>query len=101
MKRSIFLIFGGVAALNAHGATTIMNNKLYVDDQAWFVDGMVYQPEHRGWYTANSQDDIKAGEGGAWLCSGAHIDNQNSWTSPCYDDDLTGLLPEGGDGKNL
>jgi hypothetical protein len=101
MKRSLVLIFAGVAALNAHGATTIMNNKLYVDGQAWFVDGMVYQPEPRGWYTTNSQYDIKAGEGGAWLCTGAHVDNQNSWTSPCYDDDLTGLLPEGGDGKNL
>ncbi|HKT97290.1 MAG TPA: hypothetical protein VJS30_12240 [Paraburkholderia sp.] len=95
-----------LAATNAHAHTTLINNQLHVDGQRFFIRGMVYSPEPRGWTTENRADGGTpfqiAGKPYVWLCSGTHAQSldSNSWSSSCYDDDLTGKLKSSADGVN-
>lgn len=84
--------------------------QLYVDGKPFFVRGMVYAPEPRGF--ANDPNDANGGAyagnwlsmtltnpngggyyfKGAWICSPVEQYAKGDYKSPCWDDDLAGVL---------
>jgi hypothetical protein len=77
---------------------TIEDMVLKVDGQPYFIRGMNYSPETRGWPNnaltstgPQGQDHSK----GAWLCSGTNEYDPADWHSACDDNDLTGALVSG------
>lgn len=90
MSKWIVLMLAGLAASHVQADTKIINDRFYVDGQPFFVRGMVYAPEPRGWPKAGV---ITYGnEPYAWLCGKTQA---SDWQSVCYDDDLTGTASPG------
>jgi hypothetical protein len=88
----------------ANAAATINPNtlELKVNDKPFFMRGMNYSPETRGWNTipnggTSNQFTSKGPQGqdhskGVWLCTLANEYAAVDYESSCRDNDLTGLL---------
>jgi hypothetical protein len=68
---------------------------LEVNGQPYFIRGMNYAPETRGW-PGNALTSVgpqgQQHKNGAWLCSGTNEYAANDWQSACADNDLAGTL---------
>jgi hypothetical protein len=68
---------------------------LEVNGQPYFIRGMNYAPETRGW-PGNALTSVgpqgQQHKNGAWICSGTNEYAANDWQSACGDNDLAGKL---------
>ncbi len=73
----------------------IENFQLLVNGQPFFIKGMAYAPEPKGFpgnkLSGKSEHDWEYKKG-AWLCMPANQYDANDWKSPCDDDDFFGTL---------
>jgi hypothetical protein len=88
--------WGFCLAAHAAGPSIDPNTlTLKVDGQPYFIRGMNYAPETRGW-PGNALTSVgpegQQHKNGAWLCSGTNEYAPNDWQSACMDNDLAGRL---------
>ncbi|QAU24534.1 hypothetical protein EO087_11505 [Dyella sp. M7H15-1] len=92
------LLGGSIAAAHAAGPAIDPNTlQLTVDGQPYFIRGMNYAPETRGW-PGNGLTSVgpqgQQHKNGAWLCSGTNEYSPGDWQSACGDNDLAGKLTD-------
>ncbi|MBK4735764.1 glycoside hydrolase 5 family protein [Noviherbaspirillum pedocola] len=93
-----FLLFLAQSLALADGPVPTIGKdlRLHVDGKPFFIRGMAYAPEPRGFpgNKLTSSNGPWPYSRGAWLCKAANQYDPGDWQSPCADDDFFGLLTE-------
>lgn len=93
---AVFLFGFTISVANAEGEQPkIEKLQLMVNGQPFYIKGMAYSPEPKGFPGNKIQGKSPHGweySKGAWLCMPANQYDENDWKSPCDDDDFFGIL---------